>query len=68
MWLISITILFLLALGFFIYLKRRDQKYLQASVKESLGEELKDEIDQERQDYQRKQERFEKALSKAHQK
>ncbi|MBI2340550.1 MAG: hypothetical protein HYU99_09350 [Deltaproteobacteria bacterium] len=59
---IIILVLGFLFLGFYFY---RDRKYLKRPAREGLSPELKKEIETEREDFKRRKERFEKALSRA---
>ena len=59
-------VVFLLGFLFLIFYFFRDRKYLKRPTREVLGPELKKEIEGEREDFNRRKERFEKALSKAH--
>lgn len=61
----TLIIVFILGVSFIIFLKIRDKKYLEKSVKDALGKNLKEEIEEEREMYYKHKEKFNKALKQA---
>ena len=67
-WLILFILSLLGAVAFLIRTYRKDRRYLQKPVREALGEELREEIEKEKKEFQDHQEKFQKALEKAQRK
>lgn len=65
MWIILFLIILLVAIGLLVFVHIRDKRYLSKPVREVLGEELKEEIEKERNEFAQHQEKFQKALEKA---
>lgn len=57
-----------LSVALIIWTRVRDQKYLHKKTREVLGQDLKKEIEKEKEDFKRHQTLFAEALSKAKQK
>lgn len=62
---IILTIGFILGVCFFVFLRYRDKKYMQKSVKDALGKDLKQEIEEERELYFKHKEKFNQAFDHA---
>lgn len=61
---IFLGILFFGFLGGMVFLRWREERFLKKKTKEALGKGLRREIDQERQDAERRKKRFEDQLKK----
>lgn len=61
---ILLGILFLGLLGGIAYLRLREGRYLKKSTKEALSKKLREEIDRERQDAERRKKKFDEQLKK----
>jgi len=58
------VLLFLVLLGLVLFFRRSENRYLKLKTKDSVSQDLKEEIEKERAENLAKKQKFEKALQK----
>ncbi len=66
MWLTLFIFLFVLSVAFLVWTRLQDRRYLKSKIKQVMGENLKKEIEEEKSLFEKKKQRFEMAMRKAH--